>query len=301
MSDIVTMMQAANPVPDSKAALTDDEFNALLLLTQSRSGNVDVQELTKPVEPEKKSRNRGWLVAAAAFAVVIVALGATLLLGRSATDLEPAAPPTTQAAPPTTVAATPTTVPVVEEETVEAPPTTVAAADDAVSADDQAIIDEYITAFNAADADTIMALMSPSAKVRSFTLFDSPPDVWRSELAWRWALDEQWAIDGCSPSFGAVVCQLTVTGGWADALGAQDAVLRLIITDGVFTSLSLNEDLPVLIPYGFGLADWIAAEHPAELDLMLTAGNEPMAPRLSDESIALWVELLPEWQATLDG
>jgi len=304
MSDIATMMQAANPVPDSKAALTDDEFNALLLLTQSRSGNVEVQERTKPVEPERKSRNRGWLVAAAAFAVVIVALGATLLLGRPEAELPAATTPTTtQAVTPTTQAVTPTTVAEAAESAEEATPTTVAAADDAVSPGDQAVIDEYITAFNAADADAVLALMSPSAKVSSnvANLNESAPDVWRNVLAWRWALNEQWAVASCNTSFGAVVCQLTVTGGWVDALGAQNAVLRFIITDGVVSSLSVNENLAVLIPYATGFVDWVAAENPAEYDMMFTPVGSPPAPLFTEESIALWVELIPQWQATLDG
>ena len=109
MSDVAQLMRAANPVPDTGAALPEDDFKALLLLTQSRSGNVEVQELTKPTEPEKNHR-RGWLVAAAAFAAVIVVIGAAMLLGNQAVELPPATiPPTTQAVTPTTEAAPPTT------------------------------------------------------------------------------------------------------------------------------------------------------------------------------------------------
>jgi len=141
----------------------------LLLLTQSRSGNVEVQEVTKPVEPKERPR-RGWLVAAAAFAAVIVVIGVTPLIGRSATELDPAAPPTTQAAPPTTVAVPPTTVPVVEEEAVEAPPTTVAVVEDVLSAEDQAFVDSLVDGFNSADKESVLALASPSAKYTSYIL-----------------------------------------------------------------------------------------------------------------------------------
>jgi len=92
MSDVAQLMRAANPVPDSEVALPNDEFDALLLLTQSRSGNVDVQQLTKPVEPEKKQRS-GWLVAAAAFAVVIVFVGVVMLLAKTAENLPPVTEP----------------------------------------------------------------------------------------------------------------------------------------------------------------------------------------------------------------
>lgn len=295
MSDIVQLMRTANPVPDSDAALTNDEFDALLLLTQSRSGNVDVQELTKPVEPEKKQRS-GWLVAAAAFAVVMLIVGAAMLLANPTDELPPATtPPTTQAAPPTTQAATPTTV--VEAAT----PTTVAEVQDVVSSEDQLVLDEYVTAFNASDEGAILALMSPSAKVRSFAIFDALPEVWSNELAWRWALNERWALGGCKTSFGAVQCDVTVTGGWASSLGAQDAVLRVIITDGVISSLTLKEDLAVLVPYAADMLAWVEAEHPESLSIMVHAGGDPRAPKLTEESIALWVELVPQYEATLAG
>ena len=299
MSDIATLMRAANPVPDSDAVLTTEEFDALLLLTQSRSGKVDIQELTKPVEPKKKQRS-GWLIAAAAFAVVIVFVGAAMLLANPADELPPATtPPTTQAAPPTTQAATPTTVVEAEESVKETTPTTIAEVEVAVTAEDQLTLDEYVAAFNASDAEAIMGLMLPSAKVRSFTLFDASPERWSDELAWRWAMNEQWAIGGCKTSFGAVACDLTVTGGWASFLGAQDAVLRTIIADGVVSSLSLNEDLAVLVPYAADLMEWVEAEHPEAVSVMVHAGGDPRAPKLTEESIALWVELVPQYEATI--
>jgi hypothetical protein len=100
MSDVAQLMRAANPVPDSEAVLPNDEFDALLLLTQSRSGNVDVQQLTKPVEPEKKQRS-GWLIAAASFAVVILFVGVVMLLANTAENM----PPVTESAAESTVAA----------------------------------------------------------------------------------------------------------------------------------------------------------------------------------------------------
>ncbi len=100
MSDVAQLMRAANPVPDSEAVLPNDEFDALLLLTQSRSGNVDVQQLTKPVEPEKKQRS-GWLIAAASFAVVILFVGVVMLLANTAENM----PPVTESTTESTVAA----------------------------------------------------------------------------------------------------------------------------------------------------------------------------------------------------
>lgn len=83
MRDIAELMRAANPVPDPAGALTDDELDALLLLTQTRSGNMDTKQLQTPVEPGKK-RYRGLLVAAAVFAsVLVVGGGIALITNRS--------------------------------------------------------------------------------------------------------------------------------------------------------------------------------------------------------------------------
>jgi hypothetical protein len=145
MSDIAQMMRAANPVHDPDAALTNDEFDALLLLTQSRSGNVEAQEQTKQVEPEKRDR-RGWLVATAAFAAVVVLLGAVMLLGNNAEELPPAVttPPTTQAVAPTTEAVAPTTE-------ASAAATTVPTA---LSAAEEQFVVDFVAAFNGGTYDT---------------------------------------------------------------------------------------------------------------------------------------------------
>jgi len=95
MNDVGQLIRDANPIQGDPSLLGDDEFEALLLLAQTRSGNVDVQDLTKPVEAEKKQRN-GWLVAVVAFAVVILFVGAAMLVASPAEE-QPAAttPPTT--------------------------------------------------------------------------------------------------------------------------------------------------------------------------------------------------------------
>ncbi len=55
MTDIGFMVRSANPVPDDSQQLTDDELVAVLLLAQQRSGNMDAKELTRPVEPDRKT------------------------------------------------------------------------------------------------------------------------------------------------------------------------------------------------------------------------------------------------------
>ena len=43
MSDIRTMMRSANPIPDAQSEFGQDDLDALLLLTQRRSGDMDTK------------------------------------------------------------------------------------------------------------------------------------------------------------------------------------------------------------------------------------------------------------------
>ena len=63
MSNVSELIRSANPVPETNP-LSDDEVNAVLTLTLTRSGDMDVKEIVTPVEPDKPKWN-GWLVAAA--------------------------------------------------------------------------------------------------------------------------------------------------------------------------------------------------------------------------------------------
>lgn len=84
---------------------------------------MQTQEKKTPVIPPEP-RRRGWLVAAAAFGVVLL-IGVAFALANTSTEVSPAtqpttvAPPTTQAAPATTVAPVATTVAPVAATTVE--------------------------------------------------------------------------------------------------------------------------------------------------------------------------------------
>jgi hypothetical protein len=120
-------LAAANPLPEHSVDIDDSKL--LLAITErsvDMSTNTENQATkgTPPgTNPQSPKRPAGWIVALAAFAVVVV-FGALALLATSDTDAPPSAPPTTEAAPPTTEAAPPTTE--AAPPTTEAPTTTTA-------------------------------------------------------------------------------------------------------------------------------------------------------------------------------
>jgi hypothetical protein len=292
MSDVVQMMRAANPVPDSDAALTSDDFDALLLLTQSRSGNVDVQELTKPVEPEKKRYN-GWLVAAAAFAVVIVFIGAAMLLASPADELPPATtPPTTQAVTPTTQAAPPTTVAAIEEPT----PTTVAPVVDAepVMTDEIiALLESYESAFNAGDAEAFRALFAVDARRADSRDPGNTVSVDKmvDEMLWLGVRASSLDLDigNCVAISDGARCEAAYSGPVEAAMyaeGVLERTYRLQIADGAITGI--GETCPASdCRVQMNLAYWAKENHGVRL--------VDWWPVLAGTDAELWLEYAVLW------
>jgi hypothetical protein len=106
MSSKITLdrLAAANPAPEHDIDIDD---SMLLLAIQERSVAMSTnteRKATKGIPPladsERPKRRTGWIVALAAFAVVMI-VGMVTLLGSTSTDAPPATTPTT-AVPPTT-------------------------------------------------------------------------------------------------------------------------------------------------------------------------------------------------------
>ena len=113
----IQRLKAADPAPESNVMRSEtDDFAALLLATWQRSTNMQTQQPQK-VEPADEKRTRGWPIALAAAAVILLVVGAISLLATS-NGAEPATevPITT-----TTVAVTTTVAALVETVTTVAP------------------------------------------------------------------------------------------------------------------------------------------------------------------------------------
>ena len=108
-------LRAANPAPDTRL-LRDESVDLAALLSAIWQTSTDTQtQQPLHIEPPQGERRRGWLVAAAAFAIVMLVGGAVALTSR--TDSIPSSDPepgltTISAAPSTTTQpATTTTEP----------------------------------------------------------------------------------------------------------------------------------------------------------------------------------------------
>lgn len=288
MTEIGPLVRSANPVPDDSRQLTDDELGAVFLLVERRSGDMDAKELIRPIEPDKKPRRSGLLVAVGVFAVVVIGgVGIAFFLPSSTPSAPPATSPvTTQAPAPST--STSTTV------------ADASVTDDALTPYEETFVADFMTAFNAHDEASLMAVVTPDTNTTSYLLNEAAPSEWAKELAWRWALDEEWTAQSCKLAFSAISCQLTISGGWFEHLGPQTANLRMTVDGGVITSLTLREDLAVLIPGAAEFRAWMESAHPDDLAI-INASGEPPPPRLTDESIALWPILIAEFEASLGG
>ena len=292
MNSLETRMRSANPIPDPRSDFSDDEVAALLTLIRARSTDMDTREAMAPVQSPKPKKRSGLLVAAAAFAAVIVVVGGALWIGNTTSSEPPATTPTTEAPPVTNAESPPPT------SAEPAPTTTVpTAADDALAPEQEAFVAQFFEAFNGRDEAALVALASPDARFNSYVLVDAARDLWEQELAWRWAMGEQWTADSCTLAFSGISCQVTIEGGVFRYLESQEAVLRISLNDDVATSVTLTEDLALLIPETQELRAWLQTEHPDQIDTLNATTDNPSPPRITDDAIAAWQELMPAYWA----
>ena len=306
MTDIGYMVRSANPVQDESQQLTDDELSAVLLLAQQRSGGMDTKQAPPVVAPEKKNRN-GWLVAAAAFALVLVVVGASLLL---ADDTE--APPATT--PPTTAAVTPTTE--------AAPPTTVAATVDAVASGSseqvrREAVDQLLASVTTGDAAGFIDSLEDAAVQlslsRRYGSVDSLDSTLERYIAIEAAVQTEFSARDCvfDAEPNRIQCVVEAAEAFRNAIGLEPYVmdLRADVTESGEISWFYwkweTESLAAMEPYEWigeyePFIDWLDENHPGTVSAMFLDNGDFAEYAMSDESIALWTELLPAFLDTVD-
>jgi hypothetical protein len=252
MTSIETLMRDSNPMMDPSTEFSEEEIQAFDLLVQSRSGNMDVQELTKPVDPEKKQRS-GWLIAAASFAVAIVFIGAVTLLANTAENLPPVTEP-------------------VAESTVAAPID---------------VAESWFALYEAGDVAGYQALMSADATFSCADCAGGMPDGPYFDYPFRALADEDagdsrtlYAGHGslnatCAADGNVVTCDTERESlfGWFDSEGEPRTHQRLTrvltVEDGVvteYTIVELQESEASWFDYGqiAAYGTWLSQNHPKD-------------------------------------
>jgi ketosteroid isomerase-like protein len=155
---------------------------------------------------------RGWLVAVAAFIVVLVAGGVLFATLGGREETQPVAPVTTTTPPPTTAAPSP------PAPTTPSPATT----GEALEPELQSLLADFERAYNRGDVDAVTALVAPDASLTPAASVDSgdaPVTVSVVEhLAAAVPFEETIRVGECSQLDAEITCQVTVADRFADAL-----------------------------------------------------------------------------------
>ena len=267
---------------------------------------VRTQTTRAPAQPAT-TRQRGWFIAAVAFAAVIIVIGATMLFARPADNVPPVTTPsTTQPPPPTTEALPPTTV-ATDEAVEEVTVTTIAPiveADPVMTEEVVALLDGYETAFNSGD----------EATFRSFFA----ADFWRadpSSVEWRQSVEYMLhmmtnsriqgttlSIENCTPTAEGARCEFVYDGAVEQGLyygPIRDTVITFI-DGGEVTHMLITEwetgDLQERS--GQKVLDWVEENFPDDRPKMSIVaigvandqfGLDPI------EVVELWAKYVPLW------
>jgi len=210
----------------------------------------------------------------------------------STTTIRP--PTTTIAAATTTVAAATTTSTVAEEP------------DDGLTEEQTALVEALVAAFNDQDVDAFLDLFIASPTLASAVSLSPAstgnPERIPIELTYRWAMGEVWVLRDCKIEYGAIACILSVSDNLAGRDGALQAKLSLLRDDqGAITKMNLTEDTGALNQASGDIYLWIEENCPEAIEPMwVKFPSGDVIPKLTDESIALRLELIPEYVASLD-
>ena len=278
MTDIGLLVRSANPVPDDSQVLTDDAFEAVLLLAKQRSTDMDVRE--KPdLERQSGSKRTGWTVAAVTFGAAVAVIGTfALLSSRSATEQPPATTPTTVVT------------------------TTEADNFDALTQDAVRTTEAFLGARQRFDSDAALALVADDAIV-SVGPADSKAAL-APEMEWQEATGLVVEPDRCEvltttpQSDGAVAvrCTAVVTSPIAATQGDADGVVfsyEATVRDDAITSIELVDLGAYSTVVWEPFEGWVSQSRPESHSIMYLDGGSSVA--LSDESIALWRQYTTEY------
>ncbi len=301
MNDIQILERLA--ATDAYAPETDMPLSAwsreVAFSEVERKIGVPVRQTGTP-RPLPRLRHRGWLIAAAAFAAVILVIGAVTLLIPTADELPPATtPPTTEVLSPTTVA--------VEEAVEEVTATTAAPLAEVEPVMDEsvvALLDRYEETFNTGDEETFRSFFADG-----YWRADPGSTEWRQSVDYMVNMMTNSRIQGttlsiekCTRTDDGAQCKFVYAGLVEEALYfgpikdsvtvfiADDEITHMLITEWETGDMQERNSQKVL--------DWVEENFPEDRPKMAMIGigviNDHFG-RDPIEVVELWAKYVPMW------
>lgn len=295
-SDLKTLVRRSDPMQVLDVPpVTADADDALFQSISMRRGTTMTTDQRTPTEhrqPEPAGHRSRWLVAAAAFGVVVLVAVATFLFAGQRDDADPAAPTTT--APPTT-----TTVPPTTTTTLDAAPSTTVAAP-VVPAAQAAAIASFEAAWNDGDEEALRAVFAPDAGLEyrdAAFPFAGVDQIVAWALA-RQAMEVVASIDDCVPTDGeTVTCTAEFDGAVISALNFVPLRDTYTITfeDDVITHIGVDCQICANRDLEFEMGQWVRSQAPGA-----QAQCSPGCPTLvfvnTPEQAAYYLEWAVKWE-----
>jgi hypothetical protein len=269
--EVMRLYELADPARLDDGVRTVDAAGFLDAL-QQRSYDMTLIDINEA--PTESPRDRRWMLAAIAAAIVLIVAGA-VILNRDGGDKAPATPPTT-------------VTPVVP--TTSAGPTP-QSAEEAI-----ALVRGHFDAANAFDAELARSFLADGAIIDGE---EWGPDRFRRGIEFSAATGEQYVLGECRPGAGpgptiTVRCELGYQGIRSGELGLGpflDGAINVIVDDGKITSIGTTSDLS---ENGFQdqmwdpFSAWINATHPDDVAVMYADGGGTEKSTATEASIRLW-------------
>lgn len=287
-SDTLLRQIAEADIYGPEHELSESARTSTVALTEIRRriDTMDAKELTKPVEQEQKPRS-GWLVAAVAFAAIVVVAGVAALLTRS----EPVEPATTT---PSSTTASPSTT-VAPADAAEVTSTTIAE----VAPSELQAITAYESAFNSNDEQAYRALLDSQVRLPA----DQQDNVSGRDVAWLVAFMDHAAgqemrvefdYDSCRVAGDRVACDALHIGEVQRILAKVDELVRyfFVIEEGTITELELRCQICAPnVDEADSIRMWVTTQNPQEASQMFRL------PGVNGtyESGQLWLKWAPLW------
>lgn len=285
MTSVKQLIDAANPIVDPRNEFDDTDVRALLLLTLERNAEMDMKEITRPVQSEPK-RSKAW-VAAAVFAAVVVVAGGSLVVFTG-----------DQEAPPASSDPSPTSVTTASESTVTT--TTAPEAEGPVmTLAKEAFVEQFNEIVNAGDTAAFTALFDSGAT----RIHNAAPSLSFSlermieEAQHLWNQESVITLTDCTATLSGVSCLAVRTGPVEDALAEGSFESRNVYsltTDGKITQIrmgSTNFDGRL----DFEFRQWLRATHPDVAEGLVPDSSRGVFEAFAYDDSEMYLEWAPVW------